>query len=276
MTTGSGTVEKALALLPFFTEQSPTLGLSRLARLSGINKATTLRYLLALQSAGFIEQDAETSAYYLGPAFSKYARIRMAANPFQRVVDRVSASLASLTNETAHVSRLGHEELETVALVEGTRSARVILAQGERLPLHATASGLSLLGWATNEVLDAVLASELEVFTEHTISTTEQLLAVVQEVRTKGFSYGNQGFELDVVGIAAPYFDESGFAVGAVAVAFPVSRSTPDLERRVAIAVTAAGRELTTALGGVEPPTFPKARSDTEPSRASEVVTITS
>lgn len=276
MTTGSGTVEKALALLPFFTEQSPSLGLSKLSRLSGINKATALRYLIALQSAGFIEQDIQTSTYYLGPAFGRYARIRMAANPFQRAVNKVLADLASVTNETAHVSKLISNELETIALVEGTRSARVILPFGERLPLHATASGLSVLAWGPGEVLQAVLTSDLEVFTDHTISSADELSNVVQDVRSSGCSRGFQGFELDVVGVAAPYFDANGVAIGAIAVAFPVSRSTPGLEQKIAKAVMAASRELTLALGGVEPKKYPRNPTETETSRAPECATITS
>ncbi len=258
MTIGSGTVEKATSLLEFFSEQSPGSGLSQLARLSGINKATTLRYLLALQSAGFIEQDEQTSLYYLGPAFSKFARIREASNPFNRAVGRVLADLAALTNETSHVSTLSNQEIKTVSLVESTRSARVILPFGERLPLHATASGLSILAWAKPDLLEGVLASDLEVFTEFTIADKVSLRETVARARADGYARGYQGYELDVVGLAAPYFDASGHAKGAVAVAMPLSRNSAEIENTISEAVIAASQQITTAIGGVTPDCYPQ------------------
>lgn len=257
MATGTGTIEKAMSLLQHFTEQSPSLGLSRIARLSGVNKATTLRYLRALQSADFIEQDEKTSSYFLGPAFSRYARISASTNPFLRAVERVLEELAALTNETCHASSVKEDGLETLSLVESTRSARVILAYDETLPFHATASGLAVLTWAEPDIVSRVLSGELVAFTEHTITERSALEECLSRSKATGYTCGFQGYELDVVGLAAPYFGTRGFAKGAIAVALPVSRSSPDFERAISKAVIQAGQELTAALGGRPPDTYP-------------------
>ena len=54
------TVEKALRLLDYFDDQHPEFGLSELARLSGIDKATVLRMLGDLAATGFA--DAQSGA----------------------------------------------------------------------------------------------------------------------------------------------------------------------------------------------------------------------
>lgn len=257
MTNGSGTVEKALSVLRFFTEQTPELGLSELSRMSGVNKATALRYLLALQSEGFIEQDSKSSKYFLGPAFGVYARIREASDPFARAAEGALTDLAGLTAETAHISAVIGTALETVGQVESTRSTRVILPHGEKLPLHATASGLALLAWAREGLLDEVLAENLTKFTEHTITTRQDLLACLEQTRRQGYSVGFQGYELDVLGLAAPYFGPAGHACGAVAVAMPISRFTLAIEQEISTAVRAAARKLTVAKNGIEPDSFP-------------------
>lgn len=263
MTSGSETVERALSLLQFFTEDRPSIGLSRLARESGINKATTLRYLLALQSAGFIEQDRKSTNYCLGPAFHRYARVRKASGAFPRMVEVVLNDLAGLTNETSHISRISGTVLETIDLVQSTRSARVILPYGEALPLHATASGLAVLAWAPANLSDVTDQIPLKAFTEHTITSKTKLKAYLDEVRQRGVARGFQGFELDVVGLAAPYFDEDGTALGAVAVAMPVSRSSVEREAAISDAVLNASERLTASLGGVTPPSYPRLESDT-------------
>lgn len=263
MTTGSETVERALSLLHYFSKDRPGIGLSRLARESGINKATTLRYLIALQSAGFIEQDNESAKYFLGPAFHKYARVRKASGAFPRMIEVVLNDLAGLTNETSHISRLSGSVLETIDLVESTRSARVILPYGEALPLHASASGLAVLAWPPAGLFDALNRTGLHAFTKYTMTSKAKLHKYLEQVRKRGVARGFQGFELDVVGIAAPYFDEDGTALGAVAVAMPVSRSSIEREAAISKAVLSASQSLTTALGGVTPSSFPRLTSDT-------------
>ena len=57
------TIDKALSLLDFFSEQKATIGLSEFARLSGYNKATARRFLVALEKHAFVEQDVTTRAY---------------------------------------------------------------------------------------------------------------------------------------------------------------------------------------------------------------------
>ena len=58
-----GTVTKALTLLDHFTLARPLIGLSEVARLAGVNKATAFRLLSELQSAGFVEQAGSAREY---------------------------------------------------------------------------------------------------------------------------------------------------------------------------------------------------------------------
>ena len=49
-----GTVSKALELLDLFTRGRPQIGLSELARLSQVNKATCFRLMSELQNHGLV------------------------------------------------------------------------------------------------------------------------------------------------------------------------------------------------------------------------------
>ena len=72
---------KALRLLSHFSATRPEIGLSQLCRIAGRDKSTTYRYLQALETAGFIEQNSTTKQKRLGPALLQLAQDREEKNP---------------------------------------------------------------------------------------------------------------------------------------------------------------------------------------------------
>ena len=62
------TVVKALQLLDLFSRSRPQIGLSDLARLAGLNKATCFRLVSDLCAAGLVEQMASGRDYRLAAA----------------------------------------------------------------------------------------------------------------------------------------------------------------------------------------------------------------
>ena len=51
----------------YFSLQQPEIGLSDLARLAGMNKATVYRHMSELAAQGFVEQTQSGRTYRLGP-----------------------------------------------------------------------------------------------------------------------------------------------------------------------------------------------------------------
>ena len=105
-----GTVTKALSLLRHFSRTEPAIGLSDLARRSGLNKATVYRLMTELTAGGLVEQAGDGRAYRLGPEVLRLAALREATTPLLAVARDVLDQLSRSTGETAHVS-----------LVQGTR-----------------------------------------------------------------------------------------------------------------------------------------------------------
>lgn len=247
------TVAKATELLGFFTPQRPELGLSELRTLAGRDKATTYRHLEALESAGLLEQDPVTKTYRIGPAVLRLAHLREATMPRKSGVLRPLETLAEATGETAHASLLTGTELTTLATRASVRhSTRVVISE-ETLPLHATGSGLAILAQSGDDLLQRAVAAARR-YTDNTLTTPEALKAAVVQTRATGFGESVESFETGVHGIAAPIFDQTGRATGAIAVATVASRMTPDLRRLICEALTKAARAATTAWGGTVPP----------------------
>ena len=98
------TIGKALSLLDLISELDKDIGLSDLARLSALDKATARRFLVELERHGFVEQDEDTRRYRLGAAPVRLARLRQARFPFVAVAAPFAKALAEQAGETVHLS----------------------------------------------------------------------------------------------------------------------------------------------------------------------------
>lgn len=247
------TVEKALRLLDFFTDKVRELGLSDLARLSGIDKATVLRMLGDMAEVGLVEQNPENRRWRLGAGILRLARLREASQPVTSVLTPIMERLAAETGETAHVSLVSGRDLANIGVVEPPRANRVHIEPGLTLPLHATASGLCFIAFARAEQRERVLARKLPAITGTTPITREALAELVARAAARGYAVADQTFEAEVYGIAVPIFGPDGFARGALAVATPASRVTAEHERGILAALVPAANEATQGLGGRVP-----------------------
>lgn len=233
------TIGKALSLLDVISKLDRDMGLTDLARLSALDKATARRFLVELEKHGFVEQDDETRKYRLGAAPVRLARIRQARFPFVAVAAPFVKALADAVGETVHLSEFSGGRLATIHVEDFTQAHRVIVDVGSALPFHATASGLAFLAFLPQGEIDQALARPLERFSPETITDAGAVRALLRETTERGFSISRQGFELGVISAAAPLIAPNGRPTGALAVAAPIART--DTARMLDIGAKTAG-----------------------------------
>lgn len=247
------TVVKAVALLEALGAGAPEASLAELARCGGFDKATTRRLLVSLIEGGLVEQDDHSRRYRLGAGITRLAVLRDAQIPFLRTAVPSVEDLARRTGETVHLSEYSSRGLVSVHVVESTKANRVSVALGSLLPLHATASGIAFLAFARKKLRDMVAEGPFPAFTPYTVHAAEDLAALIDATRRRGYSTGAQGFEEGVFSVAAPILGTDGVAVGALAVAAPQVRiRKSDIERHGA-AVVASARDIGERLFGPLP-----------------------
>lgn len=246
-----GTVTKALSLLEFFSNDRSLIGLSEMARLSGMNKATVYRMLGELQSAGYVEQNNENRTYRLGPTVLRLARLREQAVPLVDVARPMLSQLCQETGETAHVSILIGHRLSSVAHAYSPKHAtRVMMEDAEHLSFHGTASGLAVLAFADQEYVDHVLSQPLVAHTPDTVTDPVQIRAALPRIRTSGYAEAVGSFESEVRSFGAPILNEAGQPIGAISVAAPSNRVTDELARSIPERVKRAANTVTEQTGG--------------------------
>jgi DNA-binding IclR family transcriptional regulator len=250
-----GTVSKALELLDLFTRGRPQIGLSELARLSQVNKATCFRLMSELQNHGLVEQVGAAREYRLGPAVLRLSALREAHVPMREAAMPVLQNLALATGETAHVSVLSGGQLRSIAhAYSGAFGTKVIMDDVHVLPFHATSSGMAVLAHLDAATQTAELQKPLPSRTANTETDPARLAQRLRDIDALGYAESAGGYEAEVHSFAVPLFDSAGLPMGGLAVASPRSRVTIEQSRVTLAALTRAGRELTELWGGSLPP----------------------
>lgn len=243
---------KTLELLAYFSTTRPEIGLSQLCKLAKRDKATTYRHLQALEETGFVEQNPMTKQYRLGPAILQLAQTREATVPRKAGVQAPLFDLANATGETSHVTVLSGTTVYELMSCDSPKHGTRAIIDIQTFPLHATASGLCALAFGPEALMDVAL-NALQPFTDKTATTSKDLHAIIDAIRTTGFGRADRSFEDEVLGLSAPIFDLTGHFAGAVSVASVAARFTPDLERLIKTQLILAARQISNNWGGTVP-----------------------
>jgi len=244
-----GTVRKALQLLDILARPDADPGLTDIARLSGHDKATTRRLLLSLMADGFVEQDATSRAYRLGPALLMFGRAREDRFPFFKTVMPTVQALAQASGETAHACEYSAGAMNSVCSQPSDKSNRVIVQVGERFALHATASGLAFLAASADSVVTPHTA-----YTDTTLVTPDALRAQISAARAKGYAICNQFREVGVHSVATAILTPAGTPIGSIAIAMPSARAGANQIATAGNLVAQAAKTISARLFGQPTP----------------------
>lgn len=248
-----GTVSKALGLLDILADPDARLGLTEIARISGHDKATTRRLLIELMANGFVEQDDVSRDYLLGPALLMLGRAREDRFPFFKTVMPSVRALADATGETAHASEYSAGGMTSVCSQQSEKSNRIIVQTGERLPMHATASGLAFLAASTDGFVDQVLKKPRAAYTPRTVTDPTALRAMIAEGRVRGYVLCAELREIGVHSVASAILNPQGRPIGAVAVAAPSARAEPERMAEMGAQTATSAAEISLRLFGCTP-----------------------
>ncbi|MEO7147248.1 MAG: IclR family transcriptional regulator [Terrimesophilobacter sp.] len=245
-------VDHAVDVLEILGASDHDLGLSDVARRSGMSKTALYHLLRTLETRRFVARNPETGAYRLS-----WALHELGSKVVQGVeLTRVSRPhLDHLAAQTAEFVLLGILEGESVLYLdrgEPPASFRVIANAGRRSLLHSTASGKVLLAFCTDdELVERVLAAPLPALTSATITDPEIMRRELAQVRRRAFSTCWQEGEVGLGSIAMPVRDHRGNVVAALAIVGPSERLNNHTTQAHLVPLRAAVHAIQTQLGYV-------------------------
>jgi DNA-binding IclR family transcriptional regulator len=262
---GAQSIDRAATLLLLVGRAGPFgARLSELVEQCDLAKPTVRRILLALVRAGLLDQDLETRRYYIGPeiyVLGTLASTRFGIHPISL---RSLVRLSQETGDTAFLSVPRGVYSICVHREEGPYPIRIhALHAGDRHPLGVGAGSLALLSALPDHEVKEVVAANADILADnYPQHPPKVLLAMVQEVRAKGYAL-NPGMLLPGSwGIGVAIRGQDGRPIGALSIAAIESRLGEDRQQKLAELLTKEARSIETRLrevSGIE--TLPRRKS---------------
>lgn len=189
-------------------------------------KSTVHRHLTTLSDMGYLVE--EKDGYYVGLRFldlGQEARERRKGHELEK--DKVE-EIANKTGERAQFIVEEHGEAVYLYRTSGEHAVRTDPGIGSRIPLHATAAGKAILAALDDtELFDIIEQTDFDPITRNTITEPDELLAEVEAIRNRGYSFNRQENlqGLNAVGVAVNGPDA---VLGALSVSGPSHRIKGD------------------------------------------------
>ena len=215
--------QRVLAVMGAFDDGHRVLTLSEISRRAGLNLSTAHRIIGELRIWGGLERTPD-GAYSIGMRILELGSLEPHGLHLREVALPYLHDLQLSTNANVHLSVLnGHDSvyLESWRVRNG---APVLSRTGGRWPLHSTATGQVMLSFASQQLQDEVLRTELHGYTPMTVTNPDALRHVLASVRRMGFAVVENSITNDAMAVAVPIRDYRDQVIAALGVTMPPSK----------------------------------------------------
>jgi DNA-binding IclR family transcriptional regulator len=250
-------LQRGLRLLGLFAAEEKGLAATDVARLSGLPVSTVHRFLVNLESAGFLSCD-NTGLYQLGIACVSLGHAVRGQLDVRRASLPRLQELNHRTRETVHLTVRHGLSAVYVEKLDSPEPLRIHSRIGATVPLYCTAVGKVMLAYLPDAEREKTLEQlELKRFTENTVSNLQQLQAELHRTRKKGYACDLEEHEPHIRCIAAPIWDHAGIVNASLSVTGPAVRMSTARLRQIAPLIRDAGLRISEQLGYQAPTRMP-------------------
>lgn len=251
-------VDHAIDVLDAIAQSGRAMGVTDIARHSGLSKATVHHLLATLEARRFVMRDPDSTRYRLSWALYELGTSVVRDIDLSRVARPYLDKLTAQTGESVLLGILDEDSVLYLDRGEAPSGMRMTANAGRRGPLHATASGKILLAFARDaQLFDRIVGAPLPTYTPTTITEPSALRHELAQARQQGFATCWQEREVGLCSLAVPLRNHVGATVGCLTVAGPATRLTTRTLHAHLVPLNAARHHIETHLGGALPGATP-------------------
>ena len=241
--TKNQSLERASAILGYFSVSRPVLTLQEITARSGLTRATAHRYVSVLRDLNLLRLDPATNFYSLGSRIFTLAAAAAAGNPMVRIVGPFMEELVHDTNETA-VLTVWDGTAPVVLRVDDNsdRVVRVSIQTGIRLPTWQSAHGRVFCTYLP--------AGDVPRRPLHPDGAA--LENDLEQIRETGVSVNTNEAE-GTRAIASPVFASGGRLVGSIGIVGTSASVPAEPDSAMAKSLLGIATRLSSDLGETEP-----------------------
>lgn len=233
---------RVLTVLDAF-DGDATLPVADLGRRVGLPRATVHRMVNELVDLGLLERAGKDVAlgvrlFELGSRVPTQRRLREVGGPYLQ-------DLYTATRLPVVLGVPDGNDALCIVRVNGHHDAAATMAEGDRLPLHATALGKALLAFSPPALVVRIAEAGLRPLTPYTIAVPQVLLDDLARTRQSGIAFDREEAKLGDASVACPILGPGGDAVAALSVTASVHHFQPTrLAHAVRDAAVGIARDL--------------------------------
>ncbi|MBR5640523.1 MAG: IclR family transcriptional regulator [Firmicutes bacterium] len=246
-------IDRVFDILEVLSSIPQGMALSDISEAVGLHVSTTHRLLAALTSRGYVRKDAGTGKYRLTLRLFEISQRVSTVLDLLPVSEHYLEELANLSGEAVHlVERSGSEVVYLYKFEPYSNPVNISSSVGRHNPMYCTGVGKSILACLPEDEVKAVWdATDVQKFTEKTLTTLGALQADLGKTRERGYAIDDEEHDPNVRCVAAPIFNWKDEPVAAISISAPSSRFTEETIQKLAPKVIAAAKEISGLLGKV-------------------------
>jgi len=244
----TNSVVSAFRVLETVAEEQP-VGLSELSRMVDLPKSTVQRCLLTLHELGWLRPSSAAPTRW-SLTYRAFSVVSEALNQ-QQIRETALPTLNELqlaTTETIHLCAPDGREMVLIERLDTAHALRAFMPLGQRIPMHASATGQAFLAAQPDDAVRSYVADGLAPRTPSTITDADVLWETIEQIRGRGYSINDQGLSTGITAIGAAILDAKEQPLASVSVSGPTSRITAEKFETYGLAVHAATQTIRDAL----------------------------
>lgn len=241
-------VDRAVSVLEILAHAGQC-GVTEIAAELGVHKSTAFRLIASLEGRGLVEQDSDRGKYRLGLGILRLAGATTARLDVVQEARPKARALADETGETVNIAVLSDGAALYLDQVAGSSSVQSHNWVGQRIPLHATSNGKTLLSGLSDEHVRREAGADLPEYTPMTVTDFDTLFAQIARVRADGYVVVSDELEIGLTAVAAPLRNSYGDVVASLSISGPTFRFDEDAVEDARCHVVAAADEISARLG---------------------------
>ncbi|WP_309713342.1 IclR family transcriptional regulator C-terminal domain-containing protein [Pseudolysinimonas sp.] len=194
---------RGLAVIRAFGAERPRLSLSDVARVTELTRASARRFLLTLESEGYVR--ARDGMFELTPRVLELGFSYLSAQSLPEVAQPHLEALSHAVGESSSASILDGWDIVYIARVPTRRIMSVGITIGTRFPAYVTSMGRVLLAALSAVERETFFEGfEGKAFTTRTVVDPAALQAELEKVAEQGWSLVDGELETGLRALAVP------------------------------------------------------------------------
>lgn len=245
----SGVLERTLGILEALAVEPNGLALAVLAERLDMPKSGCHRLLADMMRMGWVRQTREHGDYALTLRMTALGLGHLAACGVVDVAQPFLDRLAETSGELVRLSVWQDGRLTWVAKAQGARSGLIYDADmGQEARLSCSSSGQALMSAMSDDEALMLVAKQgfgtPKDYGPNAVTTASALTEALAQTRRRGWAVTVETFTPGMTALAAPVVGADGTVLGAISVAGPCFRFSPERIAALGPQLVAAAADL--------------------------------